>query len=71
MEQLQPARGRAELIRDSTAPVRSPQLAISVYDVRDTFADPTRIKEAFGWEPKVKLREGLEREVAFLRELYA
>jgi nucleoside-diphosphate-sugar epimerase len=40
-------------------------------DVRDTFADPTRIKEALGWEPKVKLREGLEREVAFLRELYA
>lgn len=25
---------------DSTAPVRSPQLAISVYDVRDTFARP-------------------------------
>lgn len=39
-------------------------------DVRDTFADATRIKEAFGWQPKVKLREGLEREVAFLRELY-
>jgi len=36
-------------------------------DVRHTWADTTRIREAIGFEPRVPLREGLAREVAWLR----
>lgn len=32
-------------------------------------ADITAIREALGWEPKVSLREGLARMVAWAREL--
>jgi UDP-glucose 4-epimerase len=37
-------------------------------DVRHTWANTTRIKEALGFRPQVPLREGLAREVAWLRE---
>ena len=36
-------------------------------DVRHTWADTSRIRDAIGFEPQVALREGLEREVAWLR----
>jgi nucleoside-diphosphate-sugar epimerase len=36
-------------------------------DVRHTWADTTRIRETLGFEPQVRLREGLAREVAWLR----
>jgi nucleoside-diphosphate-sugar epimerase len=36
-------------------------------DVRHTWADTSRIRDAIGFEPQVRLREGLEREVAWLR----
>ncbi|MEM6313597.1 MAG: GDP-mannose 4,6-dehydratase, partial [Planctomycetota bacterium] len=37
-------------------------------DVSRTFADLTRAKAEIGYEPKVSLREGLERFVAWYRE---
>ncbi|NIV39350.1 MAG: NAD-dependent epimerase/dehydratase family protein [Anaerolineae bacterium] len=36
-------------------------------DVRHTWADTSRIRDAVGFEPQVNLREGLGREVAWLR----
>jgi len=36
-------------------------------DVRHTWADTSRIRDALGFEPQVRLPEGLEREVAWLR----
>jgi nucleoside-diphosphate-sugar epimerase len=38
-------------------------------DVRHTWADTSRIREAIGFEPRVGLREGLGREVTWLRGL--
>jgi UDP-glucose 4-epimerase len=40
-------------------------------DVRHTSADTTRARSALGFEPKVTLREGLAREVEWLRGVYA
>jgi nucleoside-diphosphate-sugar epimerase len=40
-------------------------------DVRHTSADTSRAREALGFEPKVTLREGLAREVEWLRGVYA
>jgi UDP-glucose 4-epimerase len=40
-------------------------------DVRHTSADTTRAREALGFEPTVTLREGLAREVEWLRGVYA
>jgi nucleoside-diphosphate-sugar epimerase len=40
-------------------------------DVRHTSADTTRAREAIGFVPKVDLREGLAREVEWLRGVYA
>ncbi len=37
-------------------------------DIGDFYADYGRIREALGWEPRVPLREGLERTLAFYRE---
>jgi UDP-glucose 4-epimerase len=37
-------------------------------DIGDYFADDSKIRERLGWEPKVGLREGLERSLAFYRE---
>jgi UDP-glucose 4-epimerase len=36
-------------------------------DVRHTWANTTRIRETLGFQPQVGLREGLAREVAWLR----
>lgn len=36
-------------------------------DVRHTWADTSRIRDAIGFVPQVQLREGLGREVAWLR----
>ncbi len=37
-------------------------------DVGDYYADYTRIRSVLGWEPKVSLREGLARTLAFYRQ---
>jgi UDP-glucose 4-epimerase len=37
-------------------------------DIGDYYADRSRIREALGWEPRVELREGLARTVAYYRE---
>ena len=37
-------------------------------DIGDYFADDTKIRERLGWEPRVGLREGLERSLAYYRE---
>ncbi|MDP6038253.1 MAG: GDP-mannose 4,6-dehydratase, partial [Candidatus Latescibacteria bacterium] len=37
-------------------------------DIGDYYADCNRIKTQLGWEPKVSLREGLTRTLAFYRE---
>lgn len=37
-------------------------------DIGDYYADFTSIRMALGWEPKVPLREGLDRTLAFYRE---
>ena len=37
-------------------------------DIGSVYADYGKIRRALGWEPKVGLREGLERTVAFYRE---
>jgi UDP-glucose 4-epimerase len=37
-------------------------------DIGDYYADYSRIREQFGWEPKVSLREGLGRTVAYYLE---
>jgi UDP-glucose 4-epimerase len=37
-------------------------------DIGDYYADDSLIRETLGWEPKVPLREGLARTVAFYRE---
>ena len=37
-------------------------------DIGDFYADATKIGARLGWKPSVKLREGLERSVAFYRE---
>jgi UDP-glucose 4-epimerase len=37
-------------------------------DIGDFQADPSKIRGALGWEPRVGLREGLERTVAYYRQ---
>jgi UDP-glucose 4-epimerase len=37
-------------------------------DIGDYFADDSKIRSRLGWEPKVGVREGLERSVAYYRE---
>ena len=37
-------------------------------DIGDYYADDSKIRAALGWEPRVGLREGLERSLAFYRE---
>jgi UDP-glucose 4-epimerase len=37
-------------------------------DIGDFQADPSKIREALGWQPRVGLREGLERTVAYYRQ---
>jgi UDP-glucose 4-epimerase len=37
-------------------------------DIGDYYADASSIRSALGWQPRVPLREGLERTVAFYRE---
>jgi UDP-glucose 4-epimerase len=37
-------------------------------DIGDYYADDSKIRERLGWEPRVGLREGLERSLAFYRE---
>jgi UDP-glucose 4-epimerase len=37
-------------------------------DIGDYYADDSKIRELLGWEPRVGLREGLERSLAFYRE---
>ena len=36
-------------------------------DIGDFYADSTLIRETLGWEPRVRLREGLERTLDFYR----
>ena len=37
-------------------------------DIGDFQADPSKVREALGWQPRVGLREGLERTVAYYRQ---
>ncbi len=37
-------------------------------DIGDYYADFARIRDAVGWEPRVGLREGLARTLAYYRE---
>jgi UDP-glucose 4-epimerase len=37
-------------------------------DIGDYYADFSRIRSVLGWEPRVALREGLARSLAFYRE---
>jgi UDP-glucose 4-epimerase len=37
-------------------------------DIGDFYADASKLKRALGWAPRVRLREGLERTLAFYRE---
>jgi UDP-glucose 4-epimerase len=37
-------------------------------DIGDFYADASKLRRALGWAPRVKLREGLERTLAFYRE---
>jgi UDP-glucose 4-epimerase len=40
-------------------------------DIGDYFADDTKIRSRLGWEPRVGLREGLERSLAYYRDCRA
>jgi UDP-glucose 4-epimerase len=40
----------------------------STIDIGDYFADDTKIRSRLGWEPRVGLREGLERSLAYYRD---
>ena len=44
--------------------------AVAKGDVRHTEADETKIREMLGYQPQVGLREGLEREVEWLKQIY-
>ncbi|MBI3932532.1 MAG: NAD-dependent epimerase/dehydratase family protein [Acidobacteria bacterium] len=37
-------------------------------DIGDFYADASRIRQTLGWQPRVRLREGLERTIAYYRE---
>ena len=39
------------------------------WDLTDWFADSTKIRQRFGWEPRVSLEEGLERTATWYRSL--
>lgn len=39
-------------------------------DVRDTYADISKAKEVLGYKPKIKLKEGLKREVEWIEQNY-
>ncbi len=53
------------------SPVAADYGATQPGDVRHTSADTTRARDALGFEPTVALREGLAREVEWLRGVYA
>lgn len=53
------------------SPVRADYGETQPGDVRHTSADTTRARDAIGFVPKVELAEGLAREVAWLRTIYA
>lgn len=44
--------------------------AVAKGDVKHTEADETKIREILGYEPHIGLREGLEREVEWLKQIY-
>jgi nucleoside-diphosphate-sugar epimerase len=56
-------------VRQLAGPFEVVQLAAQRGDVRHTAADITVAQEAFGYEPKVRLREGLARMVESSRDL--
>ena len=39
-------------------------------DVRHTEADESKIRKRLDYQPKIGLREGLEREIQWLKEIY-
>ena len=43
---------------------------VALGDVRDTYADTSRAQQLLGYTPRVTLREGLARELAYLETLY-
>jgi len=46
-------------------------LAVEKGDVRHTAADTSRAREALGYSPRVPLRSGLEREIAWIRDVFS
>jgi UDP-glucose 4-epimerase len=51
----------------SWRPVPFPEERATI-DIGDYYADDSKIRSRLGWEPRVGLREGLERSLAFYRE---
>lgn len=50
--------------------VKKEYKAVAKGDVKHTEADETKIQEVLGYKPNIGLREGLEREVEWLRGIY-
>jgi UDP-glucuronate 4-epimerase len=58
----------AALGRAAAATPRVEHAPVPLGDVDATFADVSRAREEFGWEPRVGLDEGLQSVIAWLRE---
>ena len=39
------------------------------WDLTDWFSDISKVRQRFGWAPKIELEEGLERTAAWYRSL--
>jgi nucleoside-diphosphate-sugar epimerase len=50
-------------------PIRRRQGPTQPGDVRDTWADTTRAQQLLGFSPRISLREGLARQVEWVREI--
>lgn len=62
------ARMLVEVNRGGSYTVRSYPADRKPIDIGDYYADFSRIRGALGWEPKIPLREGLARTLAYYRE---
>jgi nucleoside-diphosphate-sugar epimerase len=60
-----------ETLGEIVGPLALERIGKQAGDVRHTWADTTRAREAFGFAPKVALREGLAAQVAWQRALAA
>lgn len=60
-----------ETLAELVGPLKLERIGEQAGDVRHTWADTTRARDAFGFAPKVNLREGLAAQVDWQRELAA